>query len=667
MLPLTHEEANSLSSGGVLGPFRVLHQIGVGVLGPVFRTYEPDHDRLVAVKVFRLNATPEQATALADELNRVVELGLEHPSIVTPFAAGVAETLAYLAQEYVAGESLDVAMRHYAPAPLDKALPLITQLASALDLAHAAGVTHGALHPRDVIMTPDEARATGFGVVPALERVGLHGPIRRPYSAPERIAGEQWGPAADIFALAAIAFELLTGRRPAGTGDQVVARLEIAGAADLDTLRRAFADALADDPGRRQASAREFAHGLARAAAGEEAVTLGAPDGFVQVTPPARGQSPAASQPERSLDFGPLEPVEERWTENVPSKAGKEGKEKEGKEIDELTDAVADHAARVADGRADNGHSEIEPARVGEPGPVLDEPITTAPGVVMPQLTYRGWPRRAMLPLALTVVVGMLMAFVAGYGLGSRGQAPVGPAPTDQDLPAAGVAPPPPAESIRVEQERSEGTVERSLADEALAGPILLTAPPVPPGSSLLSSVTSSLSPVVPPQSPTTAPAPASPQPAGRLLVRSSPPGAQVAVNGEPRGATPLALSEIAYGPYTLRVSRSRYEPQVHELSISAEQLVGTLAVELMPEGAGSTSPTQAAGSVFVESRPPGAQVFLDGNLIGRTPIMWPDEPVGSHQIQVELDGYQVWSTLIRVRASERIRVGASLDRVPRP
>jgi 2-methylisocitrate lyase-like PEP mutase family enzyme len=52
------------------GPFRVLHQIGIGALGPVFRTYEPTRDRLVAVKVFRLDVTPEQARTLADELAR---------------------------------------------------------------------------------------------------------------------------------------------------------------------------------------------------------------------------------------------------------------------------------------------------------------------------------------------------------------------------------------------------------------------------------------------------------------------------------------------------------------------------------------------------------------------------------------------------------------------
>ena len=125
--------------------------------------------------------------------------------------------MAYRAEEYVAAESLDVAMRHYAPAPIDTVLPFITQLAGAIDFARAAGVGHGALHPRDIFVTPDEARATGFGVVEALERVGLRAPVRRPYSPPERIAGQPWDTPADVFSLAAIAFELLTGRRPAGT------------------------------------------------------------------------------------------------------------------------------------------------------------------------------------------------------------------------------------------------------------------------------------------------------------------------------------------------------------------------------------------------------------------------------------------------------------------
>src|SRR5688500_660792 len=129
------------------GPFRVLHQIGIGALGPVFRTYEPTRDRLVAVKVFRLDITPEQAQSLADELAKATDAGLFHPSIVEPIAAGIEGTVAYRAEEYVAAESFDVALRHYAPAPLDKMLPFITQLAGAIDFARASGVGHGALHP----------------------------------------------------------------------------------------------------------------------------------------------------------------------------------------------------------------------------------------------------------------------------------------------------------------------------------------------------------------------------------------------------------------------------------------------------------------------------------------------------------------------------------------
>ncbi|PYR59230.1 MAG: hypothetical protein DMF85_08370 [Acidobacteria bacterium] len=266
---MTTEDPSAFSPPPAFGPFRVLHQIGVGALGPVFRTYEPTRDRLVAVKVFRLDIVPEQAHALADELNRASEAGLFHPSIVEPIAAGVEGTVAYRAEEYVAAESLDVAMRHYAPASIDTALPFVTQLAGAIDFARAAGVGHGGLHPRDIFVTPDDARATGFGVVESLERVGIRAPVRRPYSAPERIAGEAWDIAADIFALAAIAFELLTGRRPAGTGGQLGT---VSGPHVGDRAAAFFAvlaRAMDEDPEQRYPTALAFAGALESAARGQ--------------------------------------------------------------------------------------------------------------------------------------------------------------------------------------------------------------------------------------------------------------------------------------------------------------------------------------------------------------------------------------------------------------
>ena len=255
----------------------MLHQIGVGALGPVFRTYEPERDRLVAIKVFRLDITPEQAQSLADELVRAAEAGLFHPSVVEPIAAGVEGSVAYRAEEYVAAESLDVAMRHYAPAPLTTVLPFITQLAGAIDFARAAGVGHGALHPRDIFVTPDEARATGFGVVEALERVGLRAPIRRPYTPPERIAGDGWNTTADVFSLAAISFELLTGRRPAGLGHEIGPLTSGTPNPWMDALHGVLAHAMNANPADRYPTALAFASALEAAGRGQSEAGVAAP------------------------------------------------------------------------------------------------------------------------------------------------------------------------------------------------------------------------------------------------------------------------------------------------------------------------------------------------------------------------------------------------------
>ena len=243
-----------------------MHQIGVGVLGPVFRTYEPSEDRLVAVKAFHLDITPEQTQTLVDALTKVIEADLSHPAIVAAIDVGLEDGVPYMAQEYVAAESLDVAMRHYAPAPVETAMPFIRQIGEAIDAAHERGVVHGSLHLRDIFLTPDDVRITGFGVVKALEELRLAGPIRRPYTAPEVISGIGWGSEADLFALAAVAYELLTGRRAAGTGEQVTERLNaVDNVADGEALQVVFATALSDSPDDRYSSAARFVSSLGSA------------------------------------------------------------------------------------------------------------------------------------------------------------------------------------------------------------------------------------------------------------------------------------------------------------------------------------------------------------------------------------------------------------------
>jgi serine/threonine-protein kinase len=284
MLASAPESREELTSGTSYSPppafgrFKLLHQIGAGVLGPVFRTHDPEQDRLVAVKALTLDLTPEQATALGVEFERLAGLGLDAPCAAAPIGAGVEEFVPFVAVPYVSGESLDAAVRQYGPAPAGDAIRLIAHVAEALDAAALAGVHHGSLHPRDIIVTPGETHVTGLGIAEALERVGLRGPVRRPYVAPERESGDEWGAAADIYSLAAIAYEVLTGRRAMPGTDQPLPGLNDLRVHDAAALRDVIETALDPDASRRPSRARDFAAGFAAAlsesaggAAGERA------------------------------------------------------------------------------------------------------------------------------------------------------------------------------------------------------------------------------------------------------------------------------------------------------------------------------------------------------------------------------------------------------------
>src|SRR5712691_6104212 len=129
-------EAAGPAPDETFGPFRVLHQIGAGVLGPVFRAYDPESDRLVAVKLFRLDLPPERVHQLVAEFERVIAAGMTDPAVIAPVAAGIEGVSAYLAQDYAAAESLDITLRQ-GPSSIADTLRVATQLAGALDAAAA--------------------------------------------------------------------------------------------------------------------------------------------------------------------------------------------------------------------------------------------------------------------------------------------------------------------------------------------------------------------------------------------------------------------------------------------------------------------------------------------------------------------------------------------------
>ena len=644
----------------------------------------------MAVKVFRLDIIPEQAQVLADALSRATESSLSHPSIVEPIASGVEGTVAYRAEEYVAAESLDVAMRHYAPAPIEKALPFITQLAGAIDFARAAGVGHGGLHPRDIFVTPDEARATGFGVVEALEEVGIRAPIRRPYTAPERIEGAAWSTPADVFSLAAIAFELLTARRPAGTGAQAGSLPEGEHSAALHAV---LARALADDPARRYASALAFAGALESAARGEmepEAVAGAAAIAPVILPAAAVSSVPQPVVPavaERVDLTAPVATTPTLFDEEADEDADEEDDEEADDDHDDVEldaeDLVAEPAVeteRFAEEFVEAEEEDFLPdldedtasanAAVEAPADdlVLDQavyaaedPLFAAADPESDPPAYHEPPERtrsAILPFAVLMVPGLLGAFALGHFIGSRDRRPVSaePASTTAAQPAPATAPIGPATPEKPGQ-YSEQKV---------------TAPPPNPVAGTTPRVESSPAPPAVPA-----------RIAGHLVVRSSPSRAAVTINGQWRGRTPLTLDALPFGKYVVRVVQDGFNIAREEVTLTPQDASRTIDARLEAKARGRASlrpsapdpsaapalprpaPGQAAavtGSLYVDSRPRGATVLVDGKAIGQTPLTLPEIAPGTHVVRIEMAGKKVWTSVARVTAGKLERVTGSLE-----
>jgi hypothetical protein len=662
----------------------VLHQIGIGTLGPVFRTYEPTRDRLVAVKVFRLDIIPEQAQVLAEALGRATESSLSHPSIVEPIASGVEGTLAYRAEEYVAAESLDVAMRHYAPASIEKALPFITQLAGAIDFARAAGVGHGGLHPRDIFVTPDEARATGFGVVEALEQVGIRAPIRRPYSAPERIAGGAWGTPADVFALAAITFELLTARRPAGTGARIGALPEEARAGALHGV---LARAMDDDPARRYASALAFAGALGSASRGESDVagpsvpesTVPGPAilrAAVIADAPAEEPIPGEFAVERDLDRGaPLEEADA--LDDIVVRHEAHGRVHEpdrgpaptlfADEELETDDVVGEPTA----GEQERAHFAADFVDLGEELPAfaheaeaedrnhpLDESVYASRkpmfSATEPESDYRDPPERsspAILPMAVTGVLCLLAGFGGGYFVGSRDR--LVPAAESGSARTGSPAAPAPAGAATPEKP--------GQYSEQKVSPPSPVSEPAPARSTAPPPVTRETPPAAPPR-------PERPANAGHLVVRSTPSRAAVTLNGTWRGRTPLTLDTLPFGTYVVRVVQDGFRVAREEVTLSARDASHTIDARLeriggaAPRPQTTQGPVATTGSLYVDSRPRGATVLVDGKNVGVTPLSLADVSVGSHVVQIDMAGKKPWTSTAIVTAGKRTPVTGSLE-----
>jgi WD40 repeat protein len=215
------EPAEDEAGPPVIPGYEVLGELGRGGMGVVYQARQVALNRVVALKMILSGAHAGAADVARFRAEAEAAARLQHPNIVQIYEVGQHQGLPYFSLEFCAGGSL-AARLDGTPLPPRQAAELVTVLAHAVHAAHLAGVVHRDLKPANVLLAADNTpKITDFGLAKRLDDAGgqtQSGTIlgTPSYMAPEQAAGKSKaiGPAADVYALGAILYELLTGRPP---------------------------------------------------------------------------------------------------------------------------------------------------------------------------------------------------------------------------------------------------------------------------------------------------------------------------------------------------------------------------------------------------------------------------------------------------------------------
>jgi tRNA A-37 threonylcarbamoyl transferase component Bud32 len=285
------------------GRYRAVRRIDAGGMGEIWEADDTLLGRRVAVKVLAQELAGDRAAVRRFRQEARATAKLAHPNVtrVFDFVDGEAP---FLVLELLEGQTLASRLRRGGAIPPVEAARIAAAVADGLDVAHRGGIIHRDVKPGNIMLTPGgDVKVMDFGIAAAWEVHSTTGQqllATASYVAPERVAGGRASPAADIYSLGVVLYEMLTGRPPfvAGTAEQIIR-------AHLETPPRpvrtlapwvppgiaaACEAALAKDPTDRPASAASLAARL-RAAA----------DAAVEALPSGRTGADRPPEPTRAL------------------------------------------------------------------------------------------------------------------------------------------------------------------------------------------------------------------------------------------------------------------------------------------------------------------------------------------------------------------------------
>jgi len=297
--------------------YRLVRMIGSGGMGTVWEAEDETLGRPVAVKVLSESLAAGERAVRRFEREAKAAARLSGPYIAAVYDFGRSEGRPYIVMELVRGETLADRLAREGPLPAQEASRIATQVAEALEEAHAAGIVHRDVKPGNVMLTPSgDVRVMDFGIAAAAwaERVTTSGLVlgTPSYLAPEQAKSEKTTPASDVYALGAMLYEMVAGRPPFVAETPVAVALahirddplpldQVAEGVPPNLASASMA-ALAKDPTERPPSAAAFASMLR--GPNPPLASIEAPE---ETTP-----LPPAAGPEGTIPLSPVRPRGDR-------------------------------------------------------------------------------------------------------------------------------------------------------------------------------------------------------------------------------------------------------------------------------------------------------------------------------------------------------------------
>lgn len=222
--PAPSVPGGKLEPDSVLGGYRIVSLLGRGGMADVYEATQRSLERRVALKVISAELSADEGFRERFRREARAAAAVEHPNLLPIYEAGeLPDGRLYISMRYVEGHDLESRLRRLGPLGAGEVLPILGQVASALDAAHDAGLIHRDVKPANVLLEVRQgglhAYLADFGLAREVIQHGAHTETGRllgtvDYMAPEQLAGERYGASVDVYAFGGMVYRALTGSVP---------------------------------------------------------------------------------------------------------------------------------------------------------------------------------------------------------------------------------------------------------------------------------------------------------------------------------------------------------------------------------------------------------------------------------------------------------------------